>query len=130
MDDQTFLRDIQSADATVRFAAWRQAATVTTAVIPQLGKLTMDDKGIGKAAREALAIMVHAVGKAPTAPNRAAVVKSLLDLAGGSELAVRIYALRLLSNIAGEDSVPAIARHLQSAELAEEAVFCLERIPG
>jgi HEAT repeat protein len=41
-----------------------------------------------------------------------------------------VHSLRLLSNIADEDSVPAIATYLTSPELREEAVFALERIPG
>jgi HEAT repeat protein len=36
----------------------------------------------------------------------------------------------MLSNIAGEDSAPAIAKWIQTPELAEDVAFCLERIPG
>jgi HEAT repeat protein len=131
-DDQKFLADIQSDNADVRFTAWRQAGEVSPAVIPQLGKQAgSDNPGMAKAAREALTTMVHFVGKDPAAANRAAVVKGLLGLAGaGSAPSVRVHALRLLSNIAGEDSVPAIAKWIQTPALAEEVVFCLERIPG
>jgi HEAT repeat protein len=41
-----------------------------------------------------------------------------------------VHALRLLSNVAGEDSVPAIAKWIGGAELREEVAYCLERIPG
>jgi hypothetical protein len=131
-DDQKFLSDLQSDNADVRFAAWRQAGAVSPAVIPQLGKLAASPKpGVAKAAREALTTMAHSVGKDPAAAPRAAVVKGLVDLTGaGYALPVRVLALRLLSGIAGDDSVPAIAKWLPNPDLFEEAVYCLERIPG
>jgi hypothetical protein len=132
MDTQQFLRDLQSENPDARFAAWRQAGTVPPSVIPQLGKIAASpDPGIAKAGREALTTMVHSVGKDRAAPNRAAVVKALVDLTGPENaLPVRVHALRLLSNVAAEDSVPAIAKQLGSPELREEAAFALERIPG
>jgi len=131
LDDQRFLADIQSDSADTRFTAWRQAGEASPAVIPQLGKLAADQKGVGKAAREALTTMVHAVGKDPAAANRAGVVKGLIGVAGTDySLPARVHALRLLSDIADEDSVPAIARWAGVVELSEEVVYCLERIPG
>ncbi len=131
-DDKQFLIDIQSGDASVRFAAWRRAGEVSPAVIPQLGRQAgSDNPGQAKAAREALATMTHSVGKDPASPNRAAVVKGLLGLAGpGNPHTVRVHALRMLSNIAPEDAAPAIAAWIETPELAEEVTFCLERIPG
>jgi HEAT repeat protein len=71
------------------------------------------------------------VGKDPGSPNRAAVVKGLLDIASPAySLPVRVHALRLLSNIAAEDAVPMIAELLKSPELREEAIYAIERIPG
>src|SRR6185436_3273334 len=43
---------------------------------------------------------------------------------------VRTVALRHLSLIGGDETVPAVAKLLRDAELQEEAAFCLERIPG
>ncbi|HXB67208.1 MAG TPA: hypothetical protein VNY05_03145 [Candidatus Acidoferrales bacterium] len=130
-DDQKFLADIQSGSADTRFAAWRQAGDVSPAVIPQLGKLAANPAGAGKAAREALTTMVHAVGKDPASANRAGVVKGLVEISGpGYPLPVRVHALRLLSDVAGEDAVPAIAKWIGGAELREEVAYCLERIPG
>ncbi len=130
-DDQKFISDLQSSSADVRFAAWRAAGEVSPSVIPQVGKLAASTTpGIAKAAREALTTLTHAVGKDPAAPNRAGVVKGLLELTGASyALDVRAHALRLLSGIAGDDAIPAIAKLMTSAELREEAVYCLERIP-
>lgn len=130
-DDQKFISDLQSSSADVRFAAWRAAGEASPAVIPQVGKLAASTTpGIAKAAREALTTMTHAVGKDPAAPNRAGVVKGLLELTGASyALDVRAHALRLLSGVAGDDAIPAIAKLMPSAELREEAIYCLERIP-
>lgn len=132
MDTQQFLTDIQSGNADTRFAAWRAAGEVSPSVIPQLGKLAASSTpGIAKAAEEALTTMTHSVGKDPKAPNRPAVVKGLLEISGAAyALPVRVHAIRLLSNIAGEDSVPAIAGEIQNPDLREEVVYCLERIPG
>ncbi len=123
-DEKQFLSDIQSSDANVRFAAWRRAGEVSPSVIPQLGKLAASkEPGIAKAAREALTTMTHSVGKDPAAQNRAGVVKGLLEIGTAD-------AFRLLSLIAGEDSVPAIAKFIGNPEVREEVVYCLERIPG
>ncbi len=131
-DEKTFLSDIQSENADIRFAAWRQAGDVAPSVITQLGNLVASGQpGVSKAAREALTTMVHSVGKDAAAPNRAAVVKGLLEIAGPAyALPVRVHALRLLSHIAAEDSVPAIAEFIHDADLREEVVYCIERIPG
>ncbi|HYW48049.1 MAG TPA: HEAT repeat domain-containing protein [Bryobacteraceae bacterium] len=130
-DDQKFLADIQSDSADTRFAAWRQAGEASPAVIPQLGKLAAGQTGVGKASREALTTMVHSVGKDPASANRAGVVRGLIAISGPDyPLPVRVHALRLLSDIAAEDSVPPIAKWIGAAELREEVVYCLERIPG
>ena len=131
-DDKKFLSDIQSADADVRFAAWRGAGEMSPAVIPELGKLAASDNpGVAKAALEALSTLTHSVGKETGGEKRRAVVKELLALVNPpAATAVRRHACRLLSNIAGEDSVAAVAKLLADADMREEAAFCLERIPG
>jgi len=131
-DEKLFLSEIQSDSADARFAAWRRAGEEAASAIPQLGKLAASDKpGVAKAAQEALSTMTHAVGKDPKAAKRPAVVKGLLELTGAAyALPVRVHALRLLSGIAGEESVAAIAREIHNPELREEVVYCLERIPG
>src|SRR5436305_2513275 len=119
-DDQKFLADIQSDSADARFAAWRQAGEASPAVIPRLGKLAANTTGVGKAAREALTTMVHSVGKDAASANRAGVVRGLIEISGPDyELPVRAHALRLLSNIAGEESAPAIAKWIGVPELRE-----------
>jgi HEAT repeat protein len=131
-DAQKFLSDIQSDSADVRFAAWRAAGDTPPSVIPELGKLAgSPDPGKAKAAREALSAMVHSAGKDLSSPNRPAIVKGLLEVTGASyALPARVHAFRLLSVLAGEDSVPEIAKAIEEPQLREEAVYALERIPG
>ncbi len=120
-----FLADISSSDADARFAAWRGAGSMPPSVIPDLGKfLVSPNPGVAKAAGEALTTMTHAVGKDASDPRRRAVVQGLLGLTS------QPLAFRLLSLIADESDVPAIAKHLADSKAREEAVFCLERIPG
>lgn len=124
-DTGKFIAAISGPDADARFAAWRSAGSVSPSVIPELGKLLASpDPGIAKAAGEALTTMAHSVGKDPASPRRRAVVEGLLALAPHP------LAFRLLSLIASEQDVPALARHLSDAKAREEAVFCLERIQG
>lgn len=129
--EKQFLADIAAADAETRFRSWRRAGEMSVAVVPELGRLAASpEPGVAKAAREALTTLTHSVGKEPGA-KRGEVVKEMLALAGGgAPLVVKVHALRLLSLIAGEDSVPAIGKWLGGPDLAEEAAYCLERIPG
>ena len=73
---------------------------------------------------------MHSVGKDPSGPKRAAVVRQLIALASGGPLWVRTVALRHLSLTGGDETVPVAAKLLRDPQLQEEAVFCLERIPG
>jgi len=129
---QKFLAQIQDSNADVRYAAWITTGEMDPEVIPELGKLAATaPPGVRRAAEEALKNMVHAVGKDPAAPKRPAVEKQLIALtAGGHAAWTRTIALRHLSLIGGDETVPAAAKLLRNTELQEEAVFCLERIPG
>jgi hypothetical protein len=101
-------------------------------VIPDLAKLIMSENpGVSKAAREAIVTLTHGAGKDTSTPKRGEVVKRLLDqVPAANPLPVRAHALRQLSLIAGEDSVPVIAKWIHQADMREEVAFCLERIPG
>ncbi len=127
---QQLLSDLQSKDKDVRFAAWRAAARTNADGIPQLGKLVGgSDPAIAKAAREALTTMTHSVGR--DTAGRGPVVSGLLKLtAADHPLATRTLAFRLLSQIAGEDSIPAIMKFIAAADVREEAIYAVERIPG
>lgn len=120
-----FMADIAGPDPDVRFAAWRSAGSMPPSVIPELGKLlTSSNPGIAKAAGEALTTLTHSAGKDPADPRRRGVVEGLLALTS------QPLAFRLLSLVAAESDTPAIARHLSDPKAREEAVFCLERMPG
>jgi HEAT repeat protein len=127
-----FLKEIQDANADVRYAAWIRTGEMDPEVIPELAKLlTATPPGVRRAAEEALKNMVHWVGKDAAAPKRAPVVRQFIALtADGHPTWVRTIALRHLSLIGSDETVPAAAKLLRNAELQEEAVFCLERIPG
>ena len=119
-----FLRAIAGDDIEARFLAWRGAAAQdATLVVPLLDLAASPKPGVAKAAAEALTTMVHSVGKDSNDPRRSPLVKALL-------LKPKPLTLRLLSLIADDSSVPLIAQNLRSADLREEVVYCLERIPG
>ena len=129
---EKFLAQIQDSNADVRYAAWVGAGEMDPEVIPELGKLAATAQpGVRRAAEEALKSMVHAVGKDPHAAKRPGVVKALILLTGEPYPQwTRTLALRHLSLIGGDETVPVAAKLLKTAALREEAVFCLERIPG
>jgi HEAT repeat protein len=129
---EKFLKEIQNDNADVRYAAWIRTGEMDPEVIPELGKLlTTAAPGVRRAAEEALKNMVHSVGKDPAAARRPAVVKQFIALTGeGRPNWTRTIALRHLSLIAGDETVAPAARLLRNPDLQEEAVFCLERIPG
>jgi hypothetical protein len=131
-ESEKFLSDIKGADVEVRYTAWMHAGEIDPEVIPELGKLLVaDEPGVRKGADESLKRMVHGVGKQPAGTRRAAVVKQLIALtADGQAGWTRTIALRHLSLIGSDETVPAAAKLLANAELQEEVVFCLERIPG
>jgi hypothetical protein len=129
---EKFLADIRNDNADVRYGAWSRAGEMDPEVIPALGKLLVaEPPGVSKAAGEGLKNIVHSVGKTVGGSKRAAVVRQLIALtADGQPVWVRTVALRHLSLIGGDETVPAAAKLLHNAELQEEAAFCLERIPG
>jgi HEAT repeat protein len=128
---EKLLSELQDRNADTRYAAWVRAAGADPEVTPELGKLlTAAEPGVRKAADEALKKLVHSVGREP-GRRRAEVVKQLLALTGASRPKwVRTVALRHLSAIGGDETVAATEKMLRDPEMQEEAVFCIERIPG
>src|ERR1700722_20529649 len=116
---EKFLADIRSDDPEVRFAAWSRAGEADPEVIPALGKLLVADQpGVRKAADESLKRIVHGVGKQTGGAHRAAVVQQLILLtAEGQAGWTRTIALRHLSLIGGDESVPAAAGLMRNVEL-------------
>jgi HEAT repeat protein len=124
------ISDLQDKNKDVRFSAWRAASRENADGIPQLGKLVGNaDPAIAKAAREALTTMTHSVGR--DTAGRGPVVSGLLKVSAAEySLPARTLAFRLLSQIAGEDSIPAIMKYIAATDVREEAIYALERIPG
>jgi hypothetical protein len=134
MADRTkFLSDIQSESADTRFAAWRAAGEQGSDVIPELAKIAASaSPGMRKAALEAMTTLTHSVGKDAMNAKRADVSAALVGVATGSSYApaVRAQALRLVSLIGSDDVIPPLMKLFGSAELREEAIYAVERIPG
>lgn len=134
MADKTkFLADIASSSADVRFAAWRSASEQGAEIIPELAKRAGGtDPGRNKAALEAMATLTHSVGKDIAGAKRGEVAQALVSVAssGTYALPVRAQALRLISLVGDDPAVLPVAKLLGNPELREEAVYCLERIPG
>lgn len=128
---EQFLADVQSDDPAKQLAAWKEAEQQEPGVIIPLGKLLASDKmSIAKCASQSIMKIVHSVGKTVDNPARKAVIDSLLELLKQDSKVIRTFAFRALALVAGSEQVPAIAPFLTDAELREEAVFCLERIPA
>jgi HEAT repeat protein len=131
MTEQEFFSGIQSDNADLRYAAWSKADQMDATVIPQLMKLLVAEQpGVRKAADEALNNIVHSAGKEAGGTKCKAVIQKLLGAGADQPKWVRIVALRHLSEIGDDSVVSPVAKLLANPELQEEAVFCLERIPG
>src|SRR5512140_3830045 len=129
---EILIAGLESENADARDAALVAAANADTEVIPEIAKL-LDARtpGVRKAADEGLKKIVHSVGKQTGTPRRAKVVEALLALTAPKQPKwTRTLALRHLSLVGGDQTVEPVAKFLRDPELQEEAVFCLERIPG
>jgi HEAT repeat protein len=126
------LAGLGSDNADVRYAAWARGGEMEPDAIPELARLlAAEQPGARRAADEALKKLVHSAGKEPGGERRAAVSRGLAGLAGGDQPeGVRVIALRHLSLVGGDECVPVAAKLLRDPKLQEEAIFCLERIPG
>ena len=146
--EDKLLAGIRSDDEDANYAAWSSADQVDPSVIPVLSELLVSKKpNVRKAAEEALKNIVHSVGKTIDPANlganvgrpdasgkmdrRQLVVTHLLGVLEGKRQEIeKSTALRHLSLIATSDAVDKIAMFFSDPMLREEAVFCLERIPG
>src|SRR3954453_21369120 len=128
-----YLAKIRSDNRDTRFDAWRAAGGESPDNLPELAKLAASSNpSVAKAAREAMTTMTHSVGKLDTDDTRKAVARELTAIGTSRNYAldVRAHALRLLSLVGGADAVTPVAKLLADPDIREEAIFCLERIPG
>ncbi|MBI1387106.1 MAG: hypothetical protein GC154_01485 [bacterium] len=122
---------IHSDDANVRCAAWQEAGNYGADEIPGLAEaLYSKDPGVVRAADFAMDNIVHSAAKEKDNPKRKPVTEALIGLLSWKEDYVRVKALRLLSLIADEEYVGQIAPYLYDPYLQEEAIYCIQRIPG
>jgi HEAT repeat protein len=131
-ESEKLIAGLKSDSADQRYAAWVAAAGADPEVIPEIARLLeAPEPGVRKAADEGLKKLVHSVGKQAGTPRRAQVVQGLLALTAPKQPKwTRTIALRHLSLIGGDETVAVAAKILREPDLQEEAVFCIERIPG
>lgn len=106
--------------------------TMDPAAIGDLAKkLSDNDFETARAGKRLLWQMVRRVGRPGNEGQCRAVAGALLALTGKDQpAAVRRECIWMLSEIAGDDCVDAVATMLQEADLREDARMVLERLPG
>lgn len=131
MSVDILLRKLNSDDVQEQFEGWIWADDIGPVALKPLSEMYLsNDPRKVRAAEEAMDRIVHSVGKSTDHPNRKDAVSNLHDFLRSDEYKLKVYALRALSYIGGEDSVPEVMREIENPRLREETVFSLERIPG
>ncbi len=130
--DQDFLTRLQDENPDVRYAALITADTMSPSVVPELARLlNSENPGVAKSAGEALRCHVHGAAKDFDSEKRVAVMNALLEFIGEDQpRKVRVAAIRHLSTVGDEQAVALLVPLLDDPDMREEAVYCLERIPG
>jgi HEAT repeat protein len=132
-DDQVkeFIGRIRNDNADVRYAAWHTAGPMGSAVVAPLAALLGgEDKGVAKAASEALNTITHYACRPGSRAERRAVSKELVRLLESEPHAARVKALELLALCGQGGCVPFVAPLMKNEKLREDARRALERIPG
>lgn len=128
----SLLAGIVSDDPEVRTQAWVGAGEVGPAAIPPLVEM-MSHPNVesARAAKRGVWKIVRHVSRPGAEDDRSAVVAGLVEVVEGpSPVPIKIEALRMLPEIAGDSAVPALAASLSDVQLREDARTALERIPG
>lgn len=129
---ELLLADIAGPDPETRTAAWTRAGEVGAPAVRPLAELmNHSDAEVARAAKRGLWRIARNSGRPKAEEERRAVVSEILRLVSdepsGSFLREAVW---MLSEIGGEESVPALANLLSGSELADDARMALERIPG
>lgn len=129
---EAWLAGLRSEDDKTRAQAWHGSGPIGAPGVPRAAALlTSQNREIARAASRALQQIARYAGRPGAASDRAAVVEALrLLLDSKQDAAVRLAAVSALSEIAGDESVEAIAALLAEAHLREAARMALERLPG
>ena len=124
---------LTSGDDNTRLAARLDAAKIGAPAVEALGRLmTYGEANVRIAARAALELVVNHAGRPGGVEERGEVCAQLVNLVENGTSPVVQESLYLLGLIAGDRSVPAIARRLDDADehVREAARQSLERVPG
>ena len=129
---EELLANVRSSDVNVRGAAWAGAAKFGPAALKPLAKVAAEgDLEVRRAATRAMWTIVRHVGRPGADQEKTPAAVALVELlADDQPTSVRRDVLWMVSEIGGDDSVPATARLLAHAELREDARMVLQRIPG
>lgn len=109
---------------------WQTAGACGAGAIKPLAELTLDGNfETQRAAKRALAQVVHTAGNPNTRRAAKQAVTALVELTQHANATVRRQAVWLLSEIATEESIRPMARLLNDPEVREDARCALLRMP-
>jgi len=126
------IQDIKDPNDNVRTRAWLRAGEVGALAVRPLAQLmTNANLEVALAAKRGLWRMVYHAGRPGADVEKKPTIGELTRLLADSwPPVVRLEALWLLSELAGDESVDAIATLLSNRGFREDARMCLEHLPG
>jgi bilin biosynthesis protein len=128
---ESLISQLKNKDDNIRGPAWKNAGAFGAPAVRPLAELMMDpDQETARAARRALGQIVHEAGRPGQSARAKAISSALVQLLSGSSPAVQSEALWLLSEIAGDSAVSAMAVLLTNPQVREDARCALTRLPG
>ncbi len=131
-DASVLLQQLRSTDGNARQEAAGKLAGLGAEVIAPLFELVGDaDQTLAKTAEQAVETLTYAASAPDAGPRRAAVAEALAkEAASPRPDPVRLYALRMVGFVGGDEVVPTLAKLLADPKLGEIARLALARIPG
>jgi HEAT repeat protein len=122
---------IKSKDDSIRGPAWQTAESVGAPAVRPLAEVMMDpDFETARAAKRALYRIVRHAGRPGAKHEAEAVTGELILVLGSASARVRCEAVWMLSEIAGDRAVTAMATLLADPEAREDARCALMRLSG
>lgn len=123
--------NLTSKDDKILGPAWQNAGKYGASVVqPLIELMNTQDFETVRAAKRALWQVVRHAGRPGAEGEAKAVVAQLLPLLSSGASQVRRELLWMLSEIAGNEAVDAMAKLLSDQETREDARCALQRIPG
>jgi HEAT repeat protein len=122
---------IKSKDDSIRGPAWQTAESAGALAVRPLAEVMMDpDFETARAAKRALYRIVRHAGRPGAKHEAEAVTGELVLVLGSAPAPVRREAMWMLSEIAGDKAVAAMATMLADPEVREDARCALMRLSG